>query len=152
MCPNTYSWKDNFVLTCKTAVLWFIYFVLNRIKFTLIIKFPKYLKESLHNTLWNILICTKNFEFYNYELGCGFDRLNCFIIAKNTDMTWNPAEFDYFTLLNNLMVIVDRLKRVYAVSAIFQPHKGGDGNCIIFYDQCSYYIKIVNKKVNPKIL
>ena len=38
-------------------------------------------------------------------------QADCFIIAKNTDMTSNPAEFDYFTLLNKLMVIFDWLNR-----------------------------------------
>ena len=51
-------------------------------------------------------VCRSNFKLYNFKLECGFCSLIGFIVPVYTNMVWNPADVDYFTLIGNIIIIV----------------------------------------------
>ena len=101
--PSTYSWNDNFILTFKTDMIWFLNFVLNTIKIS-ITEFPKYLPTRIyikfHKKYYS---CRGFFQFYYFQLECWLCSHFYFIFAMNTDKAENQAEI---ILLNQQIVIL----------------------------------------------
>ena len=52
-------------------------------------------------------VCRRNFKLYNFELECGFCSLIYFFVPVYTNMAWNQADVDYFTLIGNTIIIVN---------------------------------------------
>ena len=57
----------------------------------------------------------RNFKLYNFEFECGFCSLLCFIIPVYTNMAWNPAEVDYFTLIGKIIITVQYIQDVWMI-------------------------------------
>ena len=61
-------------------------------------------------------VCRRNVKLYNFELECGFRSLICFVVPMYTNMAWNPAEMDYFTLIENTIITVQYIQDVWMIN------------------------------------
>ena len=61
-------------------------------------------------------VCRRNFILNISELECGFCSPICFIVPIYTNMAWNPAEVDYFTLIGNIIITVQYIENVWMIN------------------------------------
>ena len=79
------------------------WYILDRIKFTYI---TKYLSKRVYREFDKLFqVCRWYLKFYISELECGFCSLICFVVPMYTNMAWNPAEVNYFTLIGNMITV-----------------------------------------------
>ena len=57
----------------------------------------------------------RNFELNNFELESGFCSFICFVVPVYIIMAWNLADVDYFTLIGNIMIIVQYIQDVWMI-------------------------------------
>ena len=79
------------------------WYILDRIKFTYI---TKYLSKRVYREFDKLFkVCRRYLKLYISELECRFCSLICFFVPMYTNMAWNPAEVNYFTLIGNMITV-----------------------------------------------
>ena len=63
---------------------------------------PKRVYIEFNNTS---KICRRNFK-----VECGFCSHTCFIVPIYTNMAWDPAEVDYFTLIGKIIISIQYIQ------------------------------------------